>query len=67
MQEEIGSIEEILSSIKTKSDGSCLIAFEVNPDNIQTINKLMQRFLIDEKLFSISITQSNDNSAVSNG
>lgn len=61
--EEIGTIEAILASIKTKVDGSCSVAFEVNPENVQTINRLMQMFLIGEKLFTIAIVRSSENRA----
>lgn len=55
--EEIGAIQAILSSIKTAVDGSVKITFEVNPDNSDVINRLMSKFLIDQKLFTIAIVQ----------
>lgn len=58
--QEIGTIEAILASINTLKDGSVKIAFEVNPENIQTINKLMQNYLVDRRLFTIAIVQSID-------
>lgn len=61
MVQEIGSIEALLSSINTLKDGSCKIAFEVNPENIQVINTLMGKFLIGEKLFTLGIVQCDAN------
>lgn len=63
--EEIGTIEAILASIKTKVDGSCSISFEVNPENIHTINRLMQLYLIGEKLFTLGIVRSIGNNELS--
>ena len=62
MVEEIGTIEAIVSSITTLKDGSCKISFEVNPENIQVINRLMQKYLINERLFTIGIVQMTDGS-----
>jgi hypothetical protein len=59
--QEIGSIEAILSSINTLKDGSCKISFEVNPENIQVINKLMQSYLADRRLFTLGIVQGIEN------
>jgi hypothetical protein len=59
--EEVGSIQALLSAITTLKDGSCKISFEVNPENIQVINKLMSKFLIGQKLFTLGIVQCNDN------
>ena len=58
--QEIGTIEAILVSITTLKDLSCKISFEINPDNIQVINKLMQNYLVDKRLFTIGIVQSID-------
>jgi hypothetical protein len=57
---EIGSIEALLSSITTLKDGSCKISFEVNPENIQVINTLMSKFLINQKLFTLGIVQCDE-------
>lgn len=59
--EEIGTIQALLSAITTLKDGSCKVSFEVNPENIQVINKLMSKFLIGQKLFTIGIVQCDDN------
>jgi hypothetical protein len=63
--QEIGSIEALLSGITTLKDGSVKISFEVNPDNIQTVNKLMQNYLIDKRLFTLGIVQCVENSELS--
>ena len=63
--EEIGTIQALLSAITTLKDGSCKVSFEVNPENIQVINKLMSKFLIGQKLFTIGIVQCDDNRGVS--
>ena len=60
---EIGTIEAILASIKTKVDGSCSLTFEVNPENVRTINKLMENYLVGNKLFTIAIVQSVESRA----
>jgi hypothetical protein len=65
MMIEIGSIEALLSGITTLKDGSCKVSFEVNPDNISVINKLMSKYLIGEKLFTIGIVQSVNNRELS--
>lgn len=57
---EIGSIEALLTSVKTKVDGSCVISFEVNPTDIQVVNKLMQMYLIDKRLFTLGIVSNGD-------
>jgi flagellar biosynthesis/type III secretory pathway protein FliH len=59
--EEIGTIQALLDSIKTLRDGSCKITFEVNPDNVDVLNRLMQKFLINQKLFTIAIVQTDGN------
>ena len=58
--EEIGTIQALLDKISTLKDGSCRISFEVNPDNVTVINRLMQKFLLDQKLFTIAIVQHNE-------
>ena len=55
--ESIGAIEALLSSITTKSDGSLKISFEINPSEVKTINRLMELYLIDERLFCLGITR----------
>jgi hypothetical protein len=54
---EIGSIEAILSSINTLKDGSVKISFEVNPQDQSVINKLMNSYLMGDKLFTLGIVQ----------
>jgi len=55
--ETIGAIQALLTSVSTKSDGSLKITFEVNPDEIKSINRLMELYLIDERLFCLGITR----------
>lgn len=58
--ESIGAIEALLTSISTLKDGSLKISFEVNPSEVAVINRLMELFLIDEKLFVLGITRGVD-------
>jgi len=62
--QEIGSIEALLTSITTLKDGSCKISFEVNPENIQVINSLMNKFLVGQKLFTLGIVQCDENNGL---
>lgn len=55
--EEIGAIEAIIASINTLKDGSIKLSLELNPDNIEVINKLMSKYLNNERLFTIGIMQ----------
>jgi hypothetical protein len=55
--EEIGAINCILSAIKTKVDGSCSITIEANPNEIQVINKLMQSYLLNERVFTVAFVK----------
>lgn len=52
--EEIGAINALLSAIKTRVDGSVSITIEANPSEIEVINKLMQSYLIDKRLFTVA-------------
>jgi len=54
MTKEIGACEAVLSSIKTRMDGSVTVALEINPDEKNTIKELMQAFLADEKLMTVA-------------
>ena len=64
MIEEIGAIQALLTGITTLRDGSLKITFEVNPDEIKSINRLMELFLVDERLFCLGITRGVDNKAL---
>jgi len=55
--EEIGAINAILSAIKTRVDGSVSITIEANPSEIEVINKLMQSYLIDKRVFTVAFVQ----------
>ena len=54
---EIGAINAILSSIKTRVDGSVTINLEVNPTEVEVINKLMQSYLLNQKLFTVAFVK----------
>lgn len=63
--EEVGAIQALLTGLTTLKDGSLKITFEVNPDEIKSINRLMELFLIDERLFCLGITRGVENKALS--
>jgi len=58
--EQIGAINAILSAIKTRVDGSVSITIEANPSEIEVINKLMQSYLIDKRVFTVAFIQVNE-------
>lgn len=58
--EPIGSISVILTGIKTKVDGSVEIKLEANPSEQIVINKLLNKYLIGEKLFEIGIVAKDE-------
>lgn len=58
--EPIGSISVILTGIKTKVDGSVEIKLEANPSEQEVINKLLNKYLIGEKLFEIGIVAKDE-------
>ena len=55
--QEIGAVNAILSAIRTKVDGSVIVSIECNPQEIQVLNKLMQCYLTDKRLFSVAFVQ----------
>jgi len=55
--EQIGAINAILSAIKTRVDGSVTITIEANPSEIEVINKLMQSYLIDKRVFTVAFVR----------
>ena len=55
--QQIGAVEALISSIKTRQDGSVTIAFELNPDNQEVINSLMNLYLAGEKLITLGIVR----------
>lgn len=63
--EEVGAIQALLTGITTLKDGSLKVTFEVNPSEIHAINRLMELFLIDERLFCLGITRGVENRALS--
>jgi hypothetical protein len=54
MSKEIGACEAILSSIKTRADGSVSVSLEINPTEQNTINELMKAFLANDKLLTVA-------------
>jgi glutathione synthase/RimK-type ligase-like ATP-grasp enzyme len=63
--ESVGSCEALLSSMTTLRDGSLKVSFEVNPAEIKVINRLMELYLINEKLFTLGIARSAINKELS--
>ncbi len=57
---EIGAIRAIISSVRTKVDGSVAITLEANPDEIQVVNKLMQLFLTDKRLVTVAFISEDE-------
>jgi hypothetical protein len=57
MMQEVGAINAILSAIKTRVDGSVTITIEANPSEIEVINKLMQSYLIDKRVFTVAFVR----------
>lgn len=57
MAQEVGAFNAILSRVSTKIDGSVSITFEANPQDVSVINKLMQLYLIDKRLFTVAVIQ----------
>lgn len=55
--EQIGAINAILSAIKTRVDGSVSITIEANPSEIEVINRLMQSYLIDKRVFTVAFVR----------
>jgi coproporphyrinogen III oxidase-like Fe-S oxidoreductase len=58
--DQIGAIQAILTSLRTKVDGSCSITLECNPEEIEVINKLMKLYLIDKRLFTVAFVQGDE-------
>lgn len=54
---EIGVINAILNSIKTRVDGSVSLTLEVNPSEVDVIHKLLECYLINEKLFTVAFVK----------
>jgi hypothetical protein len=59
MSKEIGVCEAVLSSIKTRVDGSVTVSLEINPEEKSTISELMQAFLRDDKLLTVAFVAPN--------
>jgi hypothetical protein len=55
--ETVGAIQALLTGLTALKDGSLKITFEVNPSEIHAINRLMELFLIDERLFCLGLTR----------
>jgi hypothetical protein len=54
---EIGSIDCIISSIKTRADGSVAITLDALPQDKDTINKLMNRYLMDDRRVFVAFVE----------
>jgi len=65
--ETVGAIQALLTGLTTLKDGSLKITFEVNPSEIHAINRLMELFLIDERLFCLGITRGVESNGLTNG
>lgn len=51
---ELGACQALLSSISTRIDGSITIKLEINPEDKELVNKLMNSYLQDQKLFTVA-------------
>jgi hypothetical protein len=51
---ELGACQALLSSISTRIDGSITIKLEINPEDRELVNKLMNSYLSDQKLFTVA-------------
>lgn len=51
---EVGACQALLSSISTRVDGSITIKLEINPEDKDLVNKLMNSYLQDQKLFTVA-------------
>ena len=58
---EIGAINAILSGINTLKDGSVKITLEVNPDEQAILNKLLNSYLTNQRLFTVAFIRMVDN------
>ena len=58
---EIGAINAILAGINTLKDGSVKITLEVNPDEQQVLNKLLNSYLTNQRLFTVAFIRMDDN------
>jgi hypothetical protein len=55
--QEVGAFNAILSRVSTKIDGSVSITFEANPEEVSVINRLMQLYLLNQRLFTVAVVQ----------
>lgn len=55
MSSEVGACEAIIKSIKTTSDGSFAVSFEINSDEVSIINSLVRLYGNNEKLVMLGI------------
>jgi hypothetical protein len=54
---EIGNLDCIISSIKTRVDGSVAITLDALPEDKDTINKLMNRYLADDRRVYVAFVE----------
>lgn len=50
---QLGACEAILSGVSTLKDGSVKITLEINPSEDDVITKLIQKYLANERLFTV--------------
>jgi hypothetical protein len=53
--DDIGSCNAILRGIRTLVDGSISVSFEINPEDQQIISKLLNKYSLNKKLFTLGI------------
>lgn len=57
---EIGAINAILAGINTLKDGSVKITLEVNPDEQAILNKLLNSYLTNQRLFTVAFIRMDE-------
>lgn len=53
--EPLGCCEAIVTSIKTRLDGSFAITFEINPSDQQLVSRLIERYALNERLVTLGM------------
>lgn len=57
---EIGVSNALISSIRTKVDGSIAVTLDLNPQDQSVINKLMNKYLLDRKLVTVAFVDCHE-------
>lgn len=57
---EIGVSNALISSIRTKVDGSVAVTLDLNPQDQSVINKLMNKYLLDRKLVTVAFVDCHE-------